>query len=42
MIISSTRFPKKNIHKGTWLSIGGRFSSEIDHVLIENKYKMII
>jgi len=42
MVISSTRFPRKNIHKETWLSPGGRFSSQIDHVFIETKYKTII
>jgi len=36
------RFPRKNIHKETWLSPGGRFSSKIDHVLIENKHKTIL
>lgn len=42
MVVSSTRFPRKNIHKETWLSPGGRFSSQIYHVLIENKHKTII
>jgi len=42
MVVGSTRFKRKNIHKETWLSPGGRFSSQIDHVLIENKHKTII
>jgi len=36
---SSTQFPRKNIHKHTWVSPDGRYISQIDHVLIKNRYK---
>lgn len=39
MNISSTQFPRKNINKHTWISPGGRYTSQIDHVLINNRYK---
>lgn len=37
MNISSTQFPRKNIYKHTWISPGGRYTSQIDHVLINNR-----
>jgi hypothetical protein len=37
--ISSAQFPRKNIYKHTWVSPGGRYISQIDHVLISNRYK---
>jgi hypothetical protein len=42
MVINSTRFPRKNIHKETWLPTGVRFRSQIYHVIIENKHKTIV
>jgi len=39
MNISSTQFPRKNIYKHTCVSPGGRYISQIDHVLISNRYK---
>jgi len=39
MNISSTQFPRKNIYKHTWVSPGDRYISQIDHVLISNRYK---
>lgn len=41
MVISNIKFQRKNIHNKTRLSPEGRFSSQIDHVLIENKFKTI-
>ncbi|XP_008184296.1 craniofacial development protein 2-like [Acyrthosiphon pisum] len=42
MVISSTRLPKKDIYKHTWTSPGGRFNSQIDHVVIDKRHKSSI
>jgi len=42
MSISSAQFPRKNIYKHTWISPGSRYISQIDHVLINNRYKSSI
>lgn len=42
MIIKSTMFPRKNIHKYTWVSPDGKHRNQIDHVLINHKFKNCI
>lgn len=38
MTISSTYFPRKNIHKVTWKSPDGVTENQIDHVLIDRRH----
>jgi hypothetical protein len=38
MVISSTCFQRKNIHKATWCSPGSGTKSQIDHVLIDGRH----
>jgi hypothetical protein len=41
MVISSTLFRRKNIHKATWVSAGeDRTKTQIDHVLIDCRTKI--
>jgi len=42
MVISSTCFSHKNIHKETWVSPNGVVKNQIDHVLIDSKRRQYI
>lgn len=42
LVISSTYFPRKNIHKHTWVFPNGLTKNQIDHVMISKKYMSCI
>lgn len=37
LVVASTRFPRKDIHKATWVSPDGATRNQIDHVLIDRR-----
>lgn len=39
MVIKSTMFPRKDIHKYTRILLNGRHKNQIDHVLINDRFK---
>jgi hypothetical protein len=38
LVVKSTMFPYRNIHKYTWTSPDGKTHNEIDHVLIDRRW----
>ena len=42
MNIRSTTFPHRNIHKETWYSPDGKTANQIDHVLVNNRFRSSI
>jgi len=42
LVISSTYFPRKNIHKHTWSAPDGRTKTQIDNVIIDKRHQSSI
>lgn len=42
MIISSTTFPNKDIHKETWVSPSGQIKNQIDYVVMDRRFKKCV
>jgi len=38
-VIQITTLPKKDIHKYTWVSPDGRYKNQIEHVLVNFRFK---
>ena len=39
LVVTSTMFPHRNIHKYTWNSPDGKTHNQIDHVLIDRRWQ---
>jgi hypothetical protein len=42
LVISSTQFQRKEIYKHTWVSPDGKTKSQIDHILIDKRYRFSV
>jgi hypothetical protein len=42
LVVKSTMFPLRNIHKYTWTSPDGKIDNQIDHVLIDRRWQSSI
>jgi len=38
LVVKSTMFPHRNIHKYTWTSTDGKTDNQIDHILIDRRW----
>ena len=38
LVVKSTMFPHRNLHKYTWTSPDGRIHNQIDHILIDRRW----
>jgi len=38
LVVKSTMFPPRNIHKYTWISPDGKTHNQIDHILIDRRW----
>jgi len=42
LVVKSTMFPHRNIHKYTWTSLDGKTHNQIDHVLLDRRWLSIV
>ena len=42
LVVKSTMFPHRNIHKGTWTSPDGQAHNQFDHILIDRRWHLSI